>query len=71
MEGEGVVAVPECDLVRPGAERHLQLLKPAPAPHRACGLRPHRRHEQLHAHQHREDEGPAGEVGIDRVTLES
>ena len=42
VEGEEVVAVPECNLVRPGAERHLQLLKPAPAPHRACGLRPRR-----------------------------
>ena len=26
----------------PTAERYLQLLKQAPAPHRACGLRPRR-----------------------------
>ena len=56
------MAVPECNLVRPGAERHLQLLNPAPVA-AAAYVRA--------VDVHREDEGPAGKVGIDRVTLES
>ena len=48
--------------VWPGAECHLQLLNPAPVAD-AAYVRA--------VDVHREDEGPAGEVGIDRVTLES